>query len=103
MPSRSSSPQADSRTDQDGDGSPMSARGLAAVITVGVMVVLLAQVFLTPVADWTGIAGAWNPSWVPWRDLATNRTILRVTYFVLTGCLIGYLGEQEKELDWLAC
>ena len=46
----------------------------------------------------TGIAGAWNPSWVPWRDLATNRTILRVTYFVLTGCLIGYLAEQEKEL-----
>ena len=34
----------------------------------------------------------------PWRDLETNRTILRVTYFVLTGCLIGYLAEQEKEL-----
>src|SRR5258705_658279 len=46
----------------------------------------------------TGIAGAWNPTLVPWRDLATNRTILRVTYFVLTGCLIGYLAEQEKEL-----
>ena len=46
----------------------------------------------------TGIAGAWNQSWFPWTDMATNRTILRVTYFVLTGCLIGYLAEQEKEL-----
>lgn len=46
----------------------------------------------------TAIAGAWNPTWVPWTDLATNRTILRVTYFILTGCLIGYLSEQEKEL-----
>src|SRR5258705_4376354 len=46
----------------------------------------------------TGVAGAWNPLWFPWTDLATNRTILRVTYFVLTGCLIGFLAEQEQEL-----
>ena len=30
-----------------------------------------------------------------WRPIAR---FLRVTYFVLTGCLIGYLAEQEKEL-----
>jgi len=46
----------------------------------------------------TGIAGAWNPEWFPWTDMATNRSILRVAYFVVTGCLIGYLAEQEKEL-----
>jgi signal transduction histidine kinase len=46
----------------------------------------------------TGIAGAWNPALFPWRDLETNRTILRVVYFVLTGCLIGYLAEREKDL-----
>ena len=46
----------------------------------------------------TGIAGAWNPTLFPWRDLDTNRTILRVVYFVLTGWLIGYLAEQEKDL-----
>ena len=46
----------------------------------------------------TGIAGAWNPTLFPWQDLETNRTILRVVYFVLTGCLIGYLAEQEKDL-----
>ena len=27
-----------------------------------------------------------------------NRTMLRVTYFLLTGFLVGYLAEQEKEL-----
>jgi signal transduction histidine kinase len=46
----------------------------------------------------TGIAGAWNPTLFPWRDLDTNRTILRVVYFVLTGWLIGYLAEREKDL-----
>src|ERR1041384_7092621 len=59
---------------------------LTTILTVGI--------FLSE----TAIAGAWNPTWVPWTDLATNRTILRVTYFILTGCLIGYLSEQEKEL-----
>jgi hypothetical protein len=44
----------------------------------------------------TGIAGAWNPTLFPWRDLETNRTILRVVYFVLTGCLIGYLAEGKR-------
>src|SRR5882672_3538530 len=45
----------------------------------------------------TAIAGAWNPEWFPWTDLALNRTILRVSYLLLTGFLVGYLAEQEKE------
>src|SRR4051812_5281719 len=44
----------------------------------------------------TAIGGAWDGSWFPWTDLATNRTILRVAYFALTGVLVGYLAEQEK-------
>ena len=44
----------------------------------------------------TAIAGAWDRTWFPWTDLATNRTILRVAYFALTGVLVGYLAEQEK-------
>ena len=60
------------------------------LITTGVTV----GIFLVE----TGAAGAWNPVWFPWTDLGTNRTILRVTYFVLTGCLIGFLAEQEQEL-----
>lgn len=46
----------------------------------------------------TAVAGTWNPSLFPWTDMSPNRTILRVTYFVLTGCLIGYLAKHEKEL-----
>ena len=45
-------------------GSAVSARGLATVLTVAVLIVLLAQVFLTPPAPWGGIddnPGAWNP------------------------------------------
>src|ERR1700704_5455934 len=45
----------------------------------------------------TAIAGAWDPQWFPWTDLRTNRTILRVAYFLFTGFLVGYLAEQEKE------
>ena len=45
----------------------------------------------------TAIAGAWNPEWFPWTDMGTNRTILRVAYFMLTGFLVGYLAEQEKD------
>ncbi len=45
----------------------------------------------------TGIAGAWNPAWFPWTDLALNRTVLRVSYLLLTGFLVGYLAEQEKQ------
>jgi signal transduction histidine kinase len=44
----------------------------------------------------TAIGGAWDRSWFPWTDLSTNRTILRVAYFALTGALVGYLAEQEK-------
>src|SRR5262245_1171570 len=59
------------------------------VITTGIIVVL----FLIE----SGVAGAWNREWFSWTGLALNRTILRVTYLVLTGFLVGYLAEQEKE------
>src|SRR4051812_44872499 len=45
----------------------------------------------------TAVAGAWNREWFPWTDLALNRTILRVAYLLVTGFLVGYLAEQEKE------
>jgi len=45
----------------------------------------------------TAIAGAWDRTWFPWTDLSNNRTILRVGYFAVTGFLIGYLAEQEKQ------
>jgi signal transduction histidine kinase len=59
------------------------------MLTTGVIIAL----FLVE----TTIAGAWNPEWFPWTDLALNRTILRVVYLLLTGFLVGFLAEQEKE------
>ena len=59
------------------------------MLTTGAIVVLLLVE--------TAIAGAWNPEWFPWTSLAVNRTILRVSYLLLTGFLVGYLAEQEKE------
>ena len=56
-------------------------------ITVGVF---LAQ---------TAIAAAapWGQTWVTSIHFELNQTILRVTYLLLTGFLLGYLAEQEKQ------
>jgi signal transduction histidine kinase len=41
-------------------------------------------------------AGPWHPTWLQSTDLDLNSAILRVTYLLLTGFLLGYLSEQEK-------
>jgi len=47
----------------------------------------------------TGIAsvGPWNRTWFGSIDFELNRTILRVAYLLLTGFLLGYLAEEEKQ------
>lgn len=41
--------------------------------------------------------GPWNRRWFASIDFELNSTILRVAYLLLTGFLLGYLAEQEKE------
>lgn len=41
--------------------------------------------------------GPWNRTWFSSIDFELNRTILRVAYLLLTGFLLGYLAEQEKQ------
>ncbi len=47
----------------------------------------------------TGLAtaGPWRDEWFSSIPLELNRTILRVSYLMLTGVLLGYLARQEKE------
>jgi signal transduction histidine kinase len=60
------------------------------VLTAGVTV----AVFLVETA--IAAAGPWNEIWSTGADFELNRTILRVTYLLLTGFLLGYLAEQDK-------
>ena len=61
------------------------------ILTTGVTVaVFLAQ---TVVAA----AGPWSQSWFVSLDVDLNQTIFRIAYLVLTGFLLGYLAEQEKQ------
>ena len=41
-------------------------------------------------------AGPWEHSWLATIEFELDRTILRVSYLLLTGFLTGYLAEQEK-------
>ncbi|MBI2833473.1 MAG: hypothetical protein HYX76_03495 [Acidobacteria bacterium] len=41
--------------------------------------------------------GPWNRRWFASIDFELNRTILRVAYLLLTGFLLGYLAEEEKQ------
>lgn len=62
------------------------------VATAGVTVlVFLAETFLAT-------AGPWRSAWFSTIQFELNRTILRVAYLMLTGVLLGYLSQQEKEL-----
>jgi len=58
-----------------------------AVITVAVF---LAETAIASV-------GPWNRRLFASIDLELNRTILRVAYLLLTGFLLGYLAEEEKQ------
>lgn len=62
--------------------------GFRATMTTAVVV---AVVFLLENA--VTVYGPWEHIWLP---LELNRTILRVTYLLMTGFLLGYLAEQEK-------
>jgi hypothetical protein len=57
--------------------------------------VIIAAVFLVETA--IAAAGPWNSPWLASSGFELNRTILRVAYLLLTGVLLGYLAEQEKQ------
>jgi signal transduction histidine kinase len=42
-------------------------------------------------------AGPWRQTWLTSIEFELNETILRVAYLLLTGFLLGYLAEQEKQ------
>lgn len=56
--------------------------------------VLTVAIFLLETG--VAVAGPWNEAWFASMALDLNRTILRVSYLLLTGVLLGYLAEQEK-------
>jgi signal transduction histidine kinase len=56
---------------------------------------ITATVFLLETA--MASLGPWNQRWFATIDFELNSTILRVGYLLLTGFLLGYLAEQEKE------
>jgi signal transduction histidine kinase len=62
--------------------------------TAGTAVITIA-VFLIETA--VAAAGPWNAAWFASNEFELNRTILRVAYLLLTGVLLGYLAEQEKQ------
>ena len=58
-----------------------------AVVTVVVYLLQTAVVAALP----------WSATWFSSTDFELNRTILRVAYLLLTGFLLGYLAEQDKQ------
>lgn len=42
-------------------------------------------------------AGPWSQTWLTSIEFELNETILRVAYLLLTGFLLGYLANQEKQ------
>jgi len=62
--------------------------------TVGTAVVTIA-VYLLEIA--IAAAGPWHSTWFTAIQLELNQTILRLAYLLLTGVLLGYLAEQEKQ------
>jgi signal transduction histidine kinase len=62
--------------------------------TVGTAAVIVA-VFLFETAIAAG--GPWSNTWFASIGFDLNGTILRVAYLMLTGVLMGYLAEQEKQ------
>jgi signal transduction histidine kinase len=62
--------------------------------TAGTAAITVA-VFLIETAIAAG--GPWNATWFASFEFELNSTILRVAYLLLTGVLLGYLAEQEKQ------
>lgn len=64
-------------------------RETMATAGVTVIIFLLQTAFAT--------VGPWNRTWFASIDFDLNQTILKVAYLLLTGFLLGYLSEQEKQ------
>jgi signal transduction histidine kinase len=60
--------------------------------TIATVIVTVALFLLQTAA---AVAGPW-PSLLVGAQFELNRTIFRVGYLLITGCLAGYLAEQEK-------
>ena len=60
--------------------------------TIGTVMVTVALFLLQTAA---AVAGPW-PSLLVGAEFELDRTIFRVGYLLITGCLAGYLAEQEK-------
>jgi signal transduction histidine kinase len=64
---------------------------------VGTIVTSCVTVAVFLVQTVVAAAGPWRHTWLTSIDLELNQTILRVAYLLLTGFLLGYLAEQEKQ------
>lgn len=62
--------------------------------TVGTAVITVAIFLMETIV---AAAGPWNATWFASIDFELNQTILRVAYLLLTGVLLGYLAEQDKQ------
>ena len=64
---------------------------------VGTVVTTCVTVAVFLVQTLVAAAGPWRQTWLTSIDFELNETILRVAYLLLTGFLLGYLAEQEKQ------
>jgi signal transduction histidine kinase len=64
---------------------------------VGTIVTTCVTVAVFLVQTLVAAAGPWRQTWLTSIDFELNETILRVAYLLLTGFLLGYLAEQEKQ------
>ena len=64
---------------------------------LGTLVTTLVTVAVFLIQTGVAAAGPWRQTWLTAIDFELNQTILRVAYLLLTGFLLGYLAEQEKQ------
>lgn len=64
---------------------------------LGTLVTTLVTVAVFLIQTGVAAAGPWRQTWLTSIDFELNQTILRVAYLLLTGFLLGYLAEQEKQ------
>jgi signal transduction histidine kinase len=64
---------------------------------LGTVVTTLVTVAVFLIQSGVAAAGPWRQTWLTSIDFELNQTILRVAYLLLTGFLLGYLAEQEKQ------
>jgi signal transduction histidine kinase len=64
---------------------------------LGTLITTLVTVAVFLIQTGVAAAGPWRQTWLTSIDFELNQTILRVAYLLLTGFLLGYLAEQEKQ------